>query len=242
MNIRERTPLLRFDFEKVTKFKNKPYNFCLGVIILLLIWSIYMTTTWFNSNNGYEVYNIQRNEFKQIYQILKSEPPEDKSLILSVNEAQLRKLTKFSEIKPSPKNIFFIESRCGMNQDKHEKTSLGGLTLQPRQICAIESTAIRNKNRPIYILYTCHLGNDYFTKSSGIVQLLLSYKNVHLVRLNMTDLVSGSIVEKLYFGGGLKKSSYPVEHVSDLMRLVTLWRFGGTYLDLDIISLRYVLY
>ena len=36
----------------------------------------------------------------------------------------------------------------------------------------------------------------------------------------------------------LNASLYKVEHTSDVLRCAILWRFGGTYLDTDMIVLR----
>lgn len=36
----------------------------------------------------------------------------------------------------------------------------------------------------------------------------------------------------------MEKGLWPVEQFSDLYRIVTLWKFGGIYMDLDVISLR----
>ncbi|KAL1138841.1 hypothetical protein AAG570_008903 [Ranatra chinensis] len=39
-------------------------------------------------------------------------------------------------------------------------------------------------------------------------------------------------------GPALESSVFRVEHVSDAIRLLLIWKFGGTYLDLDFISIR----
>lgn len=36
----------------------------------------------------------------------------------------------------------------------------------------------------------------------------------------------------------MEKSTAPIVHMSDVLRFVTLWRYGGIYLDLDVIVLR----
>ena len=36
----------------------------------------------------------------------------------------------------------------------------------------------------------------------------------------------------------LNGSFYKVEHTSDVLRCAVLWRFGGTYLDADMVVLR----
>jgi mannosyltransferase OCH1-like enzyme len=36
----------------------------------------------------------------------------------------------------------------------------------------------------------------------------------------------------------IKSSSTPVEHASDVLRFLSLWKYGGTYLDMDFVILR----
>lgn len=36
----------------------------------------------------------------------------------------------------------------------------------------------------------------------------------------------------------MEKGQWPVEQHSDLLRILTLWKFGGVYMDLDVISLK----
>jgi len=38
-----------------------------------------------------------------------------------------------------------------------------------------------------------------------------------------------------YTSGVLKKSHWPVSHMSDILRYLTLWKYGGIYLDLDVV-------
>lgn len=36
----------------------------------------------------------------------------------------------------------------------------------------------------------------------------------------------------------MNKGRWPVEQHSDMLRILTLWKFGGIYMDLDMISLK----
>lgn len=42
----------------------------------------------------------------------------------------------------------------------------------------------------------------------------------------------------LYEKQVLQTSYWPVPHASDILRYTTLYKFGGTYLDLDVIVLK----
>lgn len=115
------------------------------------------------------------------------------------------------------------------------------MVLNARQICSVESTARINPSRPVYLLHTCPLDSGFFDKSPRYVQeLILNYANVHIVFLNMAEFFLRTSVEQLYFGGRFEESVHPVEHVSDVVRLLTLWRYGGTYVDIDVLAMRLV--
>lgn len=38
--------------------------------------------------------------------------------------------------------------------------------------------------------------------------------------------------------GDLSRSNYQISHTSDVLRFLTLWKYRGTYLDLDVVVLK----
>jgi lactosylceramide 4-alpha-galactosyltransferase len=74
-------------------------------------------------------------------------------------------------------------------------------------------------------------------KYSEIIDGLLSYPNIHLRYLNPIEFSKGTKLENFFQRGAMAKSSYPIEHTADVMRVLILNKYGGQYLDLDIISL-----
>lgn len=36
----------------------------------------------------------------------------------------------------------------------------------------------------------------------------------------------------------MERGDWPVEQHSDMLRILTLWKFGGIYMDLDVVSLK----
>ena len=62
------------------------------------------------------------------------------------------------------------------------------------------------------------------------------YKNIVLTRADFANLVNNTPLAKIF-----QKSShtkYFLNNISDIIRVVLLWQFGGTYLDSDVISLK----
>ena len=146
------------------------------------------------------------------------------------------KLVRLSDIKKSDNNIFFVETSCGT--DGNVTNSDIVVHLNPRHCCAVQSAALTNTNRSVYILHTCPLDAAIYQRSPEYVHQTLATPNVYIVHLVVSEIVKESPVEQLYTSNKLASSKYPVEHLSDVLRQLTLWKFGGTYLDLDTINIR----
>ncbi|XP_054273215.1 lactosylceramide 4-alpha-galactosyltransferase-like [Macrosteles quadrilineatus] len=146
---------------------------------------------------------------------------------------------EYIKIRLSVSNVFFIESTCSKsNVLKENQINSKMMTLNPRQACAVESAAITNPDRPIYILYTCPISDDFISYSPNFVKALFVYKNVKIVRLNAEKVFEHTMLRQLYETNRVERSDYPVETFSDLLRVAVLCRFGGTYLDLDTITIK----
>ena len=66
--------------------------------------------------------------------------------------------------------------------------------------------------------------------------LVGQYKNIVLSRADFANLVNNTPLTKIF-----QKSSHTkhfLNNISDIIRVVLLWQFGGTYLDSDVISLK----
>ncbi|XP_078066256.1 lactosylceramide 4-alpha-galactosyltransferase-like [Mustelus asterias] len=131
-------------------------------------------------------------------------------------------------------------------------------------ICSVESAARANPDKPIYYFMTGFSGNlsDYPDQSMAF-QTLLSMKNIILLPLNLKTLFENTPLNDWYqeekckiakfqmitttYTTGEQDGDWLVDpyfeqywiHVlSDACRLALLWKYGGIYLDTDIISLK----
>ena len=83
-----------------------------------------------------------------------------------------------------------------------------------------------------------------FSAPSLLKKLTSKYKNIYFLSLsNLTKFVSGSPYEKDLKCSRkvcelLESSIYPEYHYSDLLRLLLVYKFGGIYSDLDIVTLK----
>lgn len=87
----------------------------------------------------------------------------------------------------------------------------------------------------IFVLFVSRHKCDRKIKVSPQLTTILSYQNVQLNSLDLSTISLDSPLEKFLESGILQNSSFVVSHTSDVMRLLVLWRYGGTYLDLDMI-------
>ena len=142
-----------------------------------------------------------------------------------------------TETEPTPgdKHIIFVETGCFL--DKSHNSNYKGLALHKRQVCAIESAAKMNPNYKVYLLYSCPV-HGRLEDSSEYVQTIFTYPNVHLWRLETKTHFSNTPLETWNFKAAIMNSLWPKEHASDVVRFLTLWKYGGTYLDMDFVILR----
>lgn len=74
-------------------------------------------------------------------------------------------------------------------------------------------------------------------KYSDLINALVSYSNINLRFLNPNEFSHDTELENFFKRDELSKSSYPIQHTTDILRILTLYKFGGTYLNLDVICL-----
>lgn len=150
------------------------------------------------------------------------------------------------KLRSNAPNIFFHETSC--NED-------GVIRLTSRQACAIESAgektlfydgkfccffsfaARMNPNREAFVLFTSQVGFRNQTPLA-IIDALTSYSNINFNYLNLTHYAEQTPLEEWIKKGKLFRSEFLVSHTSDVLRYLSLWKYGGTYLDLDTVSLK----
>ncbi|XP_019700358.1 lactosylceramide 4-alpha-galactosyltransferase isoform X2 [Harpegnathos saltator] len=127
------------------------------------------------------------------------------------------------KLKPG-RNIFFHETSCFGEE---------GLMLNARQACAVESAARMNPSMTVYLLFVSK--SEFSNNTREIVKHLLNYRNIKIRHIQPDNYVKNTPLEAWYARGALKKSRWPNSHMSDVLRYLTLWKYGGIYLDLDVV-------
>ena len=125
-----------------------------------------------------------------------------------------------SEIMPRPNSFFLVET-SGRNQ------------LTPKEMCVLESVAKNHPTNQVYLLLTSPIFQD---KNFQVVKK--KYGNLQAKYLRIPSLIYGSPISDLSWIEIIEDSKYSVSHLSDLLRYLILYNFGGTYLDLDALVIK----
>lgn len=154
--------------------------------------------------------------------------PEESIFCYAAKESSL---VDISEVEPKKgRSIFFHETSCSSLLD-------GKITINPRQACAVESAAKLHPDHEVYLLFTSP-GTFAKGDDNHIIDALRKYENVKLLHVNFTRYVEGTKVQLLYENGQLPYSNYARSHASDVLRYLTLHKYGGIYLDLDVVVIK----
>ncbi|KAK5641077.1 hypothetical protein RI129_009624 [Pyrocoelia pectoralis] len=134
--------------------------------------------------------------------------------------------------QPSEGSIYFIETSC-------QSFVEGRIVITPRQACAVESAALNNPDYRIYLMYTSPgLIRDNITLSDQLLHALIKFENVQVTHLNYKKLLKNTVVEELYTNSKIQLSKFPINTSSNIARLLVLSKFGGVYLDLDMVIMK----
>lgn len=104
-----------------------------------------------------------------------------------------------------------------------------------RQACAIESAALRNPNRDIFVLFASPVGLKITGTLPQFVDILGKYDNIHFRNINLWRYSIDTPIYKWFQSDKMFESAFLFEHMSDILRAITLYRYGGFYMDLDVI-------
>ena len=127
---------------------------------------------------------------------------------------------EISELLPRPDSFYFVESS-------------GSSSIKPRISCAIESAALHHKESQVYVVLTSPL-----VDVKSVNHLTKSYKNIHFRYINVKAFLRGTLLQSLWTDSKIQSSQFVVSHLSDILRYALLWRFGGTYVDTDVIFIK----
>ncbi|KAK8395430.1 hypothetical protein O3P69_006227 [Scylla paramamosain] len=126
---------------------------------------------------------------------------------------------------PSHKNtnVFLIDTACNSRP-------------KFRAWCSIESWAQVNPSLQIWFVMTSATISDFEGFPSKLLQ---KYSNLNIVGADVEKMVEDTPLKQLFDSKKwTQNNTWPVELLSDMMRVLVLWRWGGIYSDTDVVSIR----
>jgi hypothetical protein len=120
----------------------------------------------------------------------------------------------------------------------------GNAQLNFQQCCAVESAAKHNPDRPVQVFlrplvnYGCSIRPSPLFQSPPWLDVLSRYPNVDVILVNEDRYFAGTPLQDWYEKGEWLKSQHEVAHLSDYIRILSLYKGGGLYLDTDILTLK----
>ena len=148
---------------------------------------------------------------------------------MSANQKDQFRIVKWSEINEPVDNrrIFFHETNGNQSRE-----------LSMRQVCAIESAARSNPDRSIQLFYRTNNEELDYSVVPVWVHILRQYDNVQVVLIDEAQYFAQSPLESWYREGVWRTGPFHKEHMSDYLRMLSLFKGGGLYMDLDFITLK----
>lgn len=132
----------------------------------------------------------------------------------------LRRL--FRDVMPERnRNVFLMDTACNP-------------TPKFRAWCSVESWAKQNPEREVWFLLTAGRTEG---NAELISKLLHQYTNLQLVTADLDDMFRHTPLLPLFNEREWTKT-WPVELMSDMLRVLVLWWWGGVYSDTDVLSIR----
>jgi lactosylceramide 4-alpha-galactosyltransferase len=196
--------------------------------IILINFFLFLTFCLFCNSHD----NINKNNIFCVDNDLSVSLPAATGLFMDPNIPLIRWKT-YNGLKENNLRIFF-----------HETSGKNKLTFM--QCCSVESAAKHHPNRPVQLfvrpLENCFNSLLKFSPSSFYnpiwLTVLSQYPNLSVILLNEQNYFFGTLMEDWYNKREWRKSKYETAHLSDYLRILSLYKGGGLYLDLDILTLK----
>lgn len=86
----------------------------------------------------------------------------------------------------------------------------------------------------VFVMFVSRHG-DTSIKLTPLISAVLAYPNVQFKLLDLREFSKATPLEGFIQSEKLQSGKFVVTHTSDALRLLVLWKYGGTYLDTDVI-------
>uniref|UniRef100_A0A8C5QPJ9 Alpha 1,4-glycosyltransferase domain-containing protein n=1 Tax=Leptobrachium leishanense TaxID=445787 RepID=A0A8C5QPJ9_9ANUR len=115
----------------------------------------------------------------------------------------------------------------------------------PLVLCSIESAARAYPERPVAFFMKAlpdMKSGDYQTQARKLIPVLSSIENIYFFPLRMDKLYTDTPLLSWYKKVDPAKERYWIHVSADGFRLAAMWKYGGIYMDTDVIAMRPIPY
>lgn len=188
-----------------------------NLIILLIIFVLLFLLSSLLSRSNLNMFNRTRiREGKKCYQLNKS-----------INEIRFfEDITGTVDQPDANQAIFFHDTSCSTNGIAH---------LHVRQACAVEAAAKLNPKRQVFVTFLSPVGLKRDKSLPPVIDALNSYDNIKFRNINLEKYAAGTSIHEWIATDELFLSDFLEEHTKTLLKYLTMYKYGGTYIDMDII-------
>ena len=93
-----------------------------------------------------------------------------------------------------------------------------------------------NPETEIYFTFASN-SSAVFMENSELLEVLLKFHNIKFRFINPKELSKGTFIEDFFAKDFLDQSQFHVANRANALRILLMSKYGGQYLDLDVISL-----
>lgn len=94
---------------------------------------------------------------------------------------------------------------------------------------------MHNPQHDVFILFASPVGIKRNETHPQFYDKLKMYPNIHMRNMNLWTYSIGTPIAEWLQTNQLFRSGYLFEHIADIFRMITLDRFGGYCMDLDVV-------
>lgn len=108
-----------------------------------------------------------------------------------------------------------------------------------RHACSIESAAKANPAREIFLIFSSPVGLPRHERNwPSTIKPLMKYPNIHFRNVQLRQLCANTPLADWIDTSALFKSIALLEHASDIMRALLVYKYGGTCMDQNYMMLQ----
>ncbi|XP_075793407.1 alpha-1,4-N-acetylglucosaminyltransferase-like [Pelodiscus sinensis] len=142
--------------------------------------------------------------------------------------------------KPSPEPFLVEEDDVSQNSGIIFVETTDDLRIPPLASCSVESAARAYPDRPVRFFIKGIKNNTWrdLNSTSAAFALLSAMENVFLLPLPMETVFQDTPLLPWYHKVNPARERYWLHVSADASRLALVWKYGGIYMDTDVISIR----